>query len=440
MKLREIQMRDPFVVPVAEEGFYYLYGTTDKDCNAERATGFDVYRSRDLKDWEGPFPAFRPEAGFWAVKNFWAPEVYPYQGRYYMFASFKRDGVSRGTQVLAADHPLGPFRPHSEGPVTPLNWECLDGTLYLDEAGDPWMVFCHEWVQIMDGSFCAMRLTADLTAAVGKPQLLFHASEAAWCRPYMPIQGQKTHVSDGPFFYRTSEGGLLMLWSSYGEQGYAIALSVSDTGSVLGPWRHLEAPLYAKDGGHGMVFRRFDGTLMLAIHCPNDTPNERPLFLEIEEKDGILVLKNEEGRELEKDGSHPMNAKIEGIDCVRLFVEDLEAGLAYYHQALGLPILWKKEDSAGLKLGPGKAELVIQTKDRWFEVDLMVESVPAALTVVKNAGGTVVVEPFDIDIGKAAVVKDPWDNSFVLLDMSKGSYLTDEQGNILGQNDIKADQ
>lgn len=290
MKANAIQMRDPFVLPVKEEGMYYLYGTTDKDCSAERATGFDVYRSRDLLDWEGPFPAFRPTEDFWAVKNFWAPEVYAYQGRYYMFASFKRDGVSRGTQVLAADDPKGPFLPHSPGPVTPPDWECLDGTLFVDDNEDPWMVFCHEWVQILDGSFCAIRLTRDLKAAAGEPQLLFYASEASWIRPYMPIRGQETYVSDGPFFYRTQDG-LMLLWSSYGEQGYAIAMAVSETGTVLGPWRQLEEPLYAKDGGHGMVFRRFDGQLMLAIHSPNDTPNERPLFIAVEEKEGRLWVK-----------------------------------------------------------------------------------------------------------------------------------------------------
>ena len=52
-----------------------------------------------------------------------------------MFASFKAAGVCRGTQILVADHPKGPFVPHSDGPVTPRDWECLDGTLYVDPGG-----------------------------------------------------------------------------------------------------------------------------------------------------------------------------------------------------------------------------------------------------------------------------------------------------------------
>lgn len=42
------------------------------------------------------------------------------------------------------------------------------------------------------------------------------------------------------------------------------------------------------------------------------------------------------------------------------------------------------------------------------------------------------MDPFDIQIGKCAVVKDPWDNQYVILDMSKGSFITDEKGNIIG--------
>lgn len=126
------------------------------------------------------------------------------------------------------------------------------------------------------------------------------------------------------------------------------------------------------------------------------------------------------------------NPQIHGIDCVRIFVDDLEQGLVFYHNKLGLPLIWRKQDAAGLALGPGNAELVIQTTDQRFEVDLKVDSVETSLEQIQGAGGTVLQPPFDIDIGKAAVVLDPWGNSFVVLDMSKGTYKTDDQGNILG--------
>ncbi len=40
--------------------------------------------------------------------------------------------------------------------------------------------------------------------------------------------------------------------------------------------------------------------------------------------------------------------------------------------------------------------------------------------------------PFDIQIGRAVVVEDPWGNRFVLLDASKGLLVTDADGNVIG--------
>lgn len=162
LKSIDIHIRDPFVLPISTERQYYLYGTTGSEAWTSSAHGINYYTSANLQDWQGPFPAFVPPLGFWADRNFWAPEVHAYCGRYYMFISFKSEDACRGTQILVADSPQGPFLPISDQPVTPRNWECLDGTLFVDGDGKPWIVFCHEWVQVGDGEICAMRLTDDL--------------------------------------------------------------------------------------------------------------------------------------------------------------------------------------------------------------------------------------------------------------------------------------
>src|SRR5687768_14227657 len=87
VKLQDIHLRDPFVLPVATEGRYYLYGTNGPN-PWDNAMGFDAYRSNDLIDWHGPLPVFRPPADFWANTSFWAPEVFAHDGRYFMCASF----------------------------------------------------------------------------------------------------------------------------------------------------------------------------------------------------------------------------------------------------------------------------------------------------------------------------------------------------------------
>ena len=55
-----------------------------------------------------------------------------------------------------------------------------------------------------------------------------------------------------------------------------------------------------------------------------------------------------------------------------------------------------------------------------------------AATAVRAAGRRVVSEPCDIPVGRVAVVADPFGNILVLLDLSKGRYVTDITGNVTG--------
>jgi arabinan endo-1,5-alpha-L-arabinosidase len=289
LKNADIHIRDPFVLPVMAEKLYYLYGTTGPDAWTNSALGFEHYTSSDLQHWEGPFPAFRPPANFWADRNFWAPEVHAYRERYYLFATFKAEGGCRGTQILAADGPQVPFMPISNGPVTPRDWGCLDGTLYVDADDHPWMVFCHEWVQVGDGEICARQLSDDLASAIGQPHLLFRASEAPWSLE-INSKGRKGYVTDGPRLHRLENGKLIMLWSSFGTGGYTVGIARSDSGDILGPWQQAPEPLYAGDGGHCMVFRAFDGQLWLAFHRPNQSPGERPHFVPLRETESSVEI------------------------------------------------------------------------------------------------------------------------------------------------------
>ncbi len=283
--LRDIRIRDPFVLAARQEGIYYLYGSTDPNTWSGPGVGFDAYRSSDLDLWEGPFRVFEPPVGFWGKDNFWAPEVVALDGRFFMFATF-RGAQGRGTAVLAGDGPLGPFFPHSAGAVTPPGWEALDGSLFVDDEGDRWLVFCHEWQQSIDGKVCARRLSDDLRTGVEEPFVLFAASQAPWP---VPIKAN-FFVTDGPFLHRCRDGTLLMLWSSFGSFGYCQGIAVSATGELLGPWQHCPVPVWEVDGGHGMLFRTFARELRLILHHPNQTRHERALLLAVDEASRGLRL------------------------------------------------------------------------------------------------------------------------------------------------------
>jgi arabinan endo-1,5-alpha-L-arabinosidase len=68
------------------------------------------------------------------------------------------------------------------------------------------------------------------------------------------------------------------------------SLVISATGSSSCPSASTAPrPLVETDAGHGMIFRAFDGRLLVTVHTPNGTPDERPVFLEVKEQDGMLV-------------------------------------------------------------------------------------------------------------------------------------------------------
>lgn len=283
MKLQQINIRDPFILN--DGGKFYLYGTRAKDFG-KYTDGFDVYVSEDLETWSQPQCCFTAsEYGLNRCVN-WAPEIHKYRDSYYMFATFTAETGRRGTYVLKADIPMGPFVPHSQGPVTPADWESLDGTLYLDEAGCPYLVFCHEHTQIIDGTIEYLRLREDLTAAESAPVTLFHGSS-------MPLVAPKPagehYITDGPFLYRSKTGQLLMIWSTFIEGKYAQCITRSDNGRMDGHFLHLD-PLITDDGGHGMIFRAGD-KLYLTYHSPNTSGLEKPCLRELEDLGDTLTLR-----------------------------------------------------------------------------------------------------------------------------------------------------
>jgi predicted enzyme related to lactoylglutathione lyase len=127
-----------------------------------------------------------------------------------------------------------------------------------------------------------------------------------------------------------------------------------------------------------------------------------------------------------------MKPLLQKPDCIRLPVPDLEAGLGFYRDRLGHALIWRTADAAALRLPDSDCELVLYTQGAEEEVDWKVESADNAADSIVRAGGSVVEPPFDIPVGRCAVVRDPWGNKLVLLDLSKGTFITDPQGNITG--------
>jgi catechol 2,3-dioxygenase-like lactoylglutathione lyase family enzyme len=90
------------------------------------------------------------------------------------------------------------------------------------------------------------------------------------------------------------------------------------------------------------------------------------------------------------------------VDAVTVPVPDLDAGLAFYAEVLGQPLRWRNDEigQAAVGLPDGDTEIVL-------------------------------VDAFDIPVGRVAVVADPFGNALVLVDLSKGRYVTDVAGAVV---------
>jgi len=291
VRLADVMMRDASVLPDSASGTYYIVSSA-------RGAAVRAYTSKDLVNWEGPHIIYQTPPDMWGsdvnIRGIWAPELHTYRGKYYLFLTFDSnarlpeqwDGwfhwlprVRRGSQVLVSDSPLGPFRPFANEPTLPADMMTLDGTLWVED-GAPYMVYSHEWVQIVDGAIAMVPLRQDLSAIDGEPKVLFRGSDGPWGRRSADYG---CWVTDGPYLYRSRSGKLFMMWSSFSETGYTVGLAVSESGKLAGPWVQQAEPVYRQDGGHSMLFRTFDGRLLMSLHSPNSGPDQRIHFFELED-------------------------------------------------------------------------------------------------------------------------------------------------------------
>ncbi len=285
IKITDIHLRDPFVLTY--EGNHYLYGT------GAVGSGYGYYFSEDMNTWSGPYSCFTPDENFDGNGCYWAPECFNYNGSFYLFATYKSSATNhRGVGIFKADSPRGPFALVSDGHITPDDWDSIDGTLYVDASGQPWMIFVHEWTSTSDGigRMCISKLSSDLTSFTTQPVEIFRANDAAW--------GKSNKVTDGPFVYTTSNNKLLMLWSGMSVEGYCVGIATpGNADDITAPWVQQSEPFIQKgeyfgaDGGHAMIFTDVWSRDIIAFHSSNKAPDERVVFAEIIDTGDSIKLK-----------------------------------------------------------------------------------------------------------------------------------------------------
>ena len=274
--LDSIMLSDPCILADKNTNMYYMTGT-----------GGLMWKSHDLADWSGPYKVVQTDPKSWMGENpeIWAAELHQYNGKYYYFATFTNNSVKidtvrgnviprRASHILVSDKPDGPYRPMSVPTYLPADMPTLDGTFWIDRDGEPYMVYCHEWIQNWNGTVEKIKLNSDLSGAIGKGKIMFRASDSPWSRENIEGKTLPNRVTDGPWLFRTGTGKLGILWTSWVYSDYTQGVAYSESGTLDGPWIQEKEPITPPNFGHGMLFRAFDGRWLMSVHSHKDVNGE----------------------------------------------------------------------------------------------------------------------------------------------------------------------
>ena len=296
--LDSIVLSDPCILPDRATMTYYMTGTGGK-----------LWKSKDLRYWDGPYTVAETDPASWMGPEpmIWAAELHPYKGKYYYFATFTNPDVKIGSfrgneierracHVLVSDKAEGPYRPMEDKTYLPAEKPTLDGTLWVDTDGKPYMVYCYEWLQTWDGTIEKIELKPDLSGSMGEGQLLFRASDSPWSREVIDGDTVASKVTDGPYLFRTQTGRLGMIWTSWIYDVYTQGVAYSESGTLDGPWVQEEQPITPPNFGHGMLFRTFDGQLLMSVHSHkniNSHFHRVPHLFKVDDSGDKIVVEEE---------------------------------------------------------------------------------------------------------------------------------------------------
>ena len=146
--LKDVPLPDPYVY--VEDDIYYIIGTNDKNPDV-----VDCYVTTDFVTYDIHEEIYNPVLyEGWEDREqalIFAPEIYCFDGVYYMYYSAKDQNLKRRCSVVVADNPLGPYIPLVNDEVDGLNNPLfhnadyvdrgLDATVFTDDDGKMYMYF-----------------------------------------------------------------------------------------------------------------------------------------------------------------------------------------------------------------------------------------------------------------------------------------------------------
>lgn len=331
-----VEFGDPYILK-ASDGIYYMIGTggvTD---------GFKMYASTDLINWEDQGRIYQGnQENSWGVANFWAPELYEIEGKYYLlFSADWRNNPTNELEnfrigVAVSDSPTDPYEDLYSRPIFDPGYPVIDGNL-LFEDGKVYLYYsrvCYknpveseiaEWAkekgmfdEIEESWIYGVEMKPDFSGINGEPVLLLRPpltmddEQAEWESRSVTSGEVNRRWTEGSYIFKENDTYYMMYSANYyGGKHYAVGYATSD--SPLGPFKKSpDNPVLEKNTekggivtgtGHNSITIAPDGKTMLCVYHgrTSKTGDERVVFIDPMEikDDGKLVVNGPTSTRLE---------------------------------------------------------------------------------------------------------------------------------------------
>lgn len=271
---------DPFILYADDT--YYLYCTG--------GSRFSVRQTKYLNAWPSESKTILTLSALgWAREKGWAPEVYAYNGKYYMIFSAQGYNDLHAIDIAVCDTPDGNFKPLSSAPFFAPDYSVIDGSLFFDDDGRIYMYYSKDnSTNTVGGKRTSqtygIEVEKDFSGVIGEP-VLISTPEQEW-----ELKSGSVVWNEGPVVFKEN-GVYYLLYSAnyYVSEHYAVGYATSDT-----PLAKFEKPDNARilrgngetvtGPGHCNILRSPDGSELYMVYhvhtVPPDTKNGRSLAID----------------------------------------------------------------------------------------------------------------------------------------------------------------
>jgi beta-xylosidase len=310
-----VKFGDPYILKASDDT-YYMIGTGGV------RDGFKMYSSPDLKTWKDEGRIYQGNTGTsWDLANFWAPELYEHQGKFYLlFSADWRENPNRELEnfrigVAVSEVPTGPYSLLYNRPIFDPGYPIIDGNL-LFENGKVFLYYsrcCYKnpvesevatWArkkglfkEIEESWVYGVEMEADFSGVIGEPRLLLQPPflmndpQAEWESRSVTSGEVNRRWTEGSYIFRKNDLYYMMYSANFfGGKNYAVGYATS--ASALGPFKKADNnPVLQKNveqggivtgTGHNSITLSPDGTQMLCVYHgrTSKTGKQRVVFID----------------------------------------------------------------------------------------------------------------------------------------------------------------